>query len=228
MAHPLNIPAKIRETVEARLGKPHPYDRLDPAKTALIVVDMQNYFVAPGFPAAADEARNVAENINRLADVLRRAGGKVFWIVTEALPDDANDWGNLYEMLGGRGKATRLEGLERESEGYAMWPGMDVREEDETVVKTRYSAIIHGSSDLEERLRRSGVDTVLIAGVATNICCEATARDSMMLGFRTIMVHDSLAAFTDDAHNAALATFYQMFGDVQSTEETAGFLGEGR
>jgi ureidoacrylate peracid hydrolase len=56
------------------------------------------------------------------------------------------------------------------------------------------------------------------------VCCESTARDAMMLGFRTVMVHDALAAASDAAHNAALATFYDLFGDVQSTDEAIGFL----
>ena len=103
---------------------------------------------------------------------------------------------------------------------------MDVRPEDKTVVKTRYSAMIQGSSELDARLKEDGVDTVLITGVATNVCCEATARDSMMMGYRTVMVHDSLATFTDEEHNASLTTFYGLFGDVQSTEETIGFLSD--
>lgn len=223
--HPLNIPDDTRQRVEARLGRTHAYDRLDPKKTALIVVDMQNYFVAPGAPAACPLGPAITPNINRLAEALREKGGKVFWIVTEALPDDAGDWGNLYELLGPGGKATRLDGLERESDGYALWPEMDARDGDDTVVKTRYSAMLEDSSDLRRRLTEAGIDTVLIAGVATNVCCEATARDAMMMGFRTIMVHDALATFDDDQHNASLSTFYALFGDVQGVDEVEGFLG---
>ena len=222
--HPLNIPDETRARVEARLGRAHAYDRLDPKKTALVVVDMQNYFVAPGAPAACPLGPVITPNINRLAAALRDKGGKVYWIVTEALPDDAGDWGNLYELLGPGGKATRLDGLERESDGYALWPEMDARDGDDTVVKTRYSAMLEDSSDLRRRLTDAGIDTVLIAGVATNVCCEATARDAMMMGFRTIMVHDALATFDDNQHNASLSTFYALFGDVQGVEETVGFL----
>ncbi len=222
--HKLDIPESVRAFVEGRLGKAHPHDRIDPAKTALVVVDMQNYFVAPGAPASSDEAPRIAPGINRLADALRERGGKIYWIVTEALPQDAGDWLNLYELLGSRG-AVRLEELDRESEGFALWPEMDVHPGDETVTKLRYSAFIQDSSDLEARLRAAGVDTVLIAGVATNICCESSARDAMMLGFRTIMVHDALAAFDDAQHNAALSTFYMLFGDVQSIDEVIAHMG---
>ncbi len=92
-------------------------------------------------------------------------------------------------------------------------------EPDLTVTKTRYSAFIDGSSDLEARLRERAVDTVLIVGVATNVCCESTARDAMMRDFRTVMVSDANAAISDDEHAASLITFYLYFGDVQTTDQ---------
>lgn len=222
--HELNIPEDLRARVATRTGREHAYDKLDPAKTALVVVDMQNYFVAPGAPAACDYGPAIAPNINRLAASLREKGGRVYWIQTEALPEDAGDWQNLYEMLGDKGKEARLAGLERESDLYELWPEMEPGEGDETVVKTRYSAMLENSSDLKRRLDDAGVDTVLITGVATNVCCEATARDAMMMGYRTVMVHDGLATFDDAQHNASLSTFYMLFGDVQSTDEAIGFL----
>ena len=83
----------------------------------------------------------------------------------------------------------------------------------------RRIAFIAGSSDLEELLRGHGIDTVLIAGVATNICCESTARDAMMLDFRTVMIEDANVARTDEDHIAGLRTFAQTFGAVMSTDD---------
>ena len=217
--HSLNLPEDLRARVTERIGRDHAYDRLDPAKTALVVVDMQNYFVAPGAPAACEHGPAIAPNINRLAETLRDKGGRVYWIQTEALPEDANDWQNLYEMLGDKGKETRLAGLERESGLYEMWPEMDVRDGDETVVKTRYSAMLENSSDLKRRLDDAGVDTVLITGVATNVCCEATARDAMMMGYRVAMVSDANAARYDEDHLAGLTSVWQSFGDVRTTDD---------
>ena len=74
-------------------------------------------------------------------------------------------------------------------------------------------------TDLEPQLRTRAVDTVLIAGVATNVCCESTARDAMMRGFRTVMVSDANAANTQEEHAASLTTFYLYFGDVQTTDQ---------
>ena len=84
--------------------------------------------------------------------------------------------------------------------------------------KTRYSAFIQDSSDLPERLVAQGYDTVIIVGTVTNVCCESSARDAMMLNFRTIMVSDANAANSDEEHNASLIAFYLTFGDVMSTD----------
>src|SRR5262249_11092529 len=63
-----------------------------------------------------------------------------------------------------------------------------------------------------------GIDTILITGTVTNVCCESTARDAMMLNFKTIMVTDGNAAVTDEDHNGSLRAFYLMFGDIVSTD----------
>src|SRR5262249_58048548 len=94
----------------------------------------------------------------------------------------------------------------------------DVRPEDEIVKKYRYSAFMPGTSELPERLAARGFDTVLITGTVTNVCCESSARDANMMNFRTIMVSDGNAAFTQAEHDAALAAFYATFGDVMDTD----------
>jgi ureidoacrylate peracid hydrolase len=79
-----------------------------------------------------------------------------------------------------------------------VWSGLTVGPNDMTIIKNRYSAMVSGSSGLERLLRGLGIDTVLIAGTKTNICCEATARDAMMLDFKVVMVSDCCAALSDD------------------------------
>ena len=90
---------------------------------------------------------------------------------------------------------------------------------DTTIIKNRYSALIAGSSGLERLLRSLDIDTLLIAGTKTNICCEATARDAMMLDFKVVMVSDCCAALSDDEHRAALENMIQQFGDVMTGKE---------
>ena len=96
--HELNIdPWFVTKARETRDGRVNAYDTLDARKTALVVVDMQNYFVADGMPGCAPEARTIVPNVNRLAQAMRQAGGTVIWIQTEALIADPRDWANRKE-----------------------------------------------------------------------------------------------------------------------------------
>ena len=67
-------------------------------------------------------------------------------------------------------------------------------------------------------MRVRGFDTVLITGTVTNVCCESSARDANMTNFRTIMVSDGIAANSQEEHDASLAAFYNIFGDVMDTD----------
>jgi ureidoacrylate peracid hydrolase len=100
-----------------------------------------------------------------------------------------------------------------------VWSGLHVDPNDFQIVKNRYSALIAGSSGLERILRSLGVDTVLISGTKTNVCCESTARDAMMLDFKVVMVSDCCAALSDDEHRATLENMIQQFGDVMTADE---------
>jgi len=84
--------------------------------------------------------------------------------------------------------------------------------------KRRFSAFIQGSGELDKVLKSRGIDTVLITGTVTGVCCESTARDAMMLNYKVVMVTDGNAAYSDDEHNAALTAFYASFGDVMPTD----------
>ena len=121
--------------------------------------------------------------------------------------------------------AKRVQALTAGSEGHQLWAALEVRAEDLIVEKNRFSAFIQGSSDLAEILRQRGIDTILVTGTVTNVCCESTARDAMMLNFKTIMVTDGNAAVTDQDHNASLCAFYLTFGDIMSTEMLIACLG---
>jgi ureidoacrylate peracid hydrolase len=218
--HVIDIPQSVVDRVVARRGTAHPFANLDPGRTALIVIDMQNGFMLPGVAhALCARAPEIVPNINRLAKGLRHVGGKVFWIQNTHLDSTIDDWSVMYENLLPASRQKRIEAMSRGSLGHKLWAELDVRPEDEIVEKYRYSAFIQGSSDLPERLRAQGIDTVLIAGTVTNTCCESSARDAMMLNFKTVMVTDANAANNDQEHNAALIGFYLIFGDVMSTDE---------
>ena len=216
--HNVEIPQWATELALARRGKLHVHQNLDPAKTALIVVDLQNAFMIEEVAVACVPfAVEIVSNVNKLAAAVRHTGGKVFWI--KQTVDDASclAWSEWLNMMRPHVRDGVVRNLAPGSRGHAIFAELDVKPEDEIVEKRRFSAFVQGSCDLPHRLRAQGYDTVLITGTVTNVCCESSARDAMMLNFKTIMVSDANAARTDAEHNATLATFYAIFGDVMDT-----------
>jgi ureidoacrylate peracid hydrolase len=224
MPHPFSMPAEFVARAVAREGREHSVDSIDAARTALLAVDMQRYFMEDPFPGACPQASSVVPNVNRLAEGLRRRGGTVAWLQNAAPWESEQSWSVLRERHSDGAAAGRWAALQEDSAGFELYPGLDVAMDDLRVVKERYSAFIPGSSDLEARLRQKGIDTLLIGGVATNVCCETTARDAMMLNFRVVMVSDACAATSDAEHAAALGNFYLFFGDVLTTGEVVAMV----
>ncbi len=214
-----NAPDSIVQRVVARTGVEHPHADLAPKRTALVVVDLQNAFMDEEVGhAVCPMAREIVPNVNRLASVVRGVGGGVFWIKNTFDDRSSFDWSNAQEMLTPAARNRRIEAMSEGSKGQELWPELDVRPEDEIVRKYRFSAFLPGTCELPYRLRARGFDTVLITGTVTNVCCESSARDAMMTNFKTIMVSDANAAMTMDEHNASLAAFYAIFGDVMDTD----------
>jgi len=225
--HTLSIPTDLVEKVTARAGRPHPFDVIVPSRTALVIIDMQNYFMKPGFQGEVPMARAIVPNVNRLAAAVRGLGGHVVW-VKNATNDTRESWAVFHDWLQTADRRDRCYAtMDTAHEGHALWPELDARPEDAQIVKRRFSAFIQGSSDIESYLRGRGIDTLLIGGTATNVCCESSARDAMMLNFKVIMVPDVLAAYSDEDQNATLRTFYSIFGDVQTADEAIESLKRG-
>lgn len=217
--HKVAIPPEITERVIRHRGRAHVYEDFDPRRTAFVVVDMQNGFMMPGVAhVLCPMAMEIVPNINRIAAAMRRAGGTVVWVISTFGEASLKNWPVLHEMAGPERTAVRIATLDEGSIGHRLWDGLETRPEDLTVVKTKYSAFIPTSCHLDAILRERGIDTVMIAGTVTNVCCESSARDAMMQNFRTVMVTDANAAMTDAEHNASLVAFYLSFGDILSTE----------
>src|ERR1051325_775307 len=201
-------PDMVARVMKRRGGKLHAFDRLDPAKTALLVIDMQNAWVKPGMPAYTPTCEGIVPNINRLAGAMRAAGGSVWWVRAIYGDDAPRTWSAYMEFVSPEFSTAMLGALTEGAEGAELWHALDVRPGDQHVIKRRFSALIQGSSDLDARLRAAGIDTLVIAGTATNICCESTARDAFMLNYRTIVVSDANATVSDEAHNASLNALF--------------------
>jgi len=217
--HPVSVRPEIIERVLARRGRIDWFDRLDPARTALVVIDMQTAFCAPGAPAEVPLARAIVPPINTLTRALRELGCPVIWVLhANTSRSGRSDWELFFNHV--VSEKVRDQTMAALAPGQqTVWAELDVSPEDHTVIKNRYSALIAGSSQLERLLRSLGIDTVLIAGTKTNVCCESTARDAMMLDFKTVILSDCCAALSDDEHRATLETILQQFGDVSTADE---------
>ena len=168
--HKLDIdPWFVNKAKQARDGRLNAYDMLDACKTALVVVDMQNYFVADGMPSCAPEARTIVPNINRLARATRTAGGTVIWIQTEALVADPQDWANRKEATSAERWAKRQSLLAKAGNGFPIYPTCEVLPEDKIAIKYRYSAFIPDPSELHGLLRKHSIDTLLVKRDETNL-----------------------------------------------------------
>lgn len=214
----------IKERLLRRQGKLRSREEIDAVRAALVVIDMQNHFVAEGFPAEIALSREIVPTISRLARAMRAAGGLVVWIQTTAA-GALEHWGNHHKyMLTPERAAMRLASLDEGADGFRLYPALEPMPNDLRIKKIKYSAFIAGSSDIDAQLRSRGIDTVLIAGTATNVCCESSARDAMMLDYRVIMVSDANATWTDEEHAAALNNCMLFFGDVMTAAEASSRL----
>ncbi|WP_214324609.1 isochorismatase family cysteine hydrolase [Nonomuraea sediminis] len=204
---------------EARRGRRFAFTDLVPARTALVVIDMVPFFVSD-----SPYCRGIVPNISRIADTLRAASGTVAWVlpaVGERTPvlDEFHgpETAEMYRTSGGTGPLPER-----------LWPELVIHPGDVLVEKHAASAFFPGRCLLSSLLDERGVDTVLITGTVTNVCCESSARDAATLGFRVIMVADANAAPRDKEHNATLHTIYRSFGDVRSTTDVLDMIQHGR
>ena len=222
------IPDEIVERVVARRGAAHPFADLDPRRTALVVIDLQKAFMDDEIGhIVVPAAREIVPNVNCLAAAVRSGGGRVFWLRQSLDEEMWAEWTVMGELSTPAMQAKRIRALAKDSPGVSLWPELDVKPEDEVLSKTRFSAFLPGSSALPQRLRSCGLDTVIICGTVTNVCCDSSARDAMMTNFRVIMVTDANAAATQAEHDAALVAFYQTFGDVLDTDTLIAIFGRG-
>ena len=217
--HHIGIRPEIIERVMKRRGRVHMHPSIDPAKTALVVIDMQNTFCAEGSPAEVATSRGIVPNLNALTPKLRELGVPVIWVLhANESYGQYSDWDMFYNhIVAGDIRERTLQANSPENQ--AVYTELQTEAGDITIVKNRYSALIPGSSSLERVLRSRGIDTILVAGTKTNVCCESTARDAMMLDFKVVMLSDCCASLSDEEHRSALENIVQQFGNVVDSKE---------
>ena len=216
MLHPSGIPEKIVNKVVTRRGRLHAFETINPHSTALVVIDLDAATV-PRDPAA----KAMIPTVNRLALAVRRAGGLVAWVRSrmDKMPR------HFAAILGDELAAKYFHEGHAGGPGSALWHELHPEPADVFAVKSGASAFFPGKCDLKEQLDARRIDTILIAGTVTNICCESSARDAAELEYKVILVSDALAGHAHGLHEATLATFYRIFGDVRPSEEIETLLG---
>jgi nicotinamidase-related amidase len=212
---PYGMPPYVIERVMSKRGRLAVFERFDPRKTALLVIDMQ-YFYVGEIPSVLA----IIPNINRIAKRMRELGGLVVWVGMSAGSNGESRWHVYHDnfFTPERG-ANHRDQLSPGHPAHAFHGDLDIEPDDPVVYKSRFSPFIAGASNIQDVLKPAGIENLIVCGTATNMCCESAARDAMMLDYRVVMVADANGARYDDDHMAGLTSFYQSFGDVRTTDE---------
>lgn len=195
---------------------------LDPRRTALVNVDMQQCFVE-GSPLASPEGPALVARVNDLARVCRETGALV--VHTRGwLRSDGSNLGRVPELV-----PPFITDLYTAGAATALFPeDLEVAAGDVVLDKPRYGAF-HGT-DLDLVLRSATVDTVLISGIATNICCDTTAREASQRDYRVVFLSDGTATKemngvpAAELQRATLASLGMVFASIATVEEAATAL----
>ena len=190
---------------------------VDPTRTALLVIDLQNCFVE-GYSLSAPDGPVILERLNRLADICREVGIQVIH-TTHILRSGGSNIGIASEII-----AAQRDGMLNEGqESSALHKDLLVKPGDIVLNKPRFGAF-HGT-DLELILRSKGIDTTIISGLTTNVCCETTAREANARDFKVLFLEDGTACFDvldvpkEEIQKAVCATIGTVFGQVLTIDE---------
>jgi len=117
-----------------------------------------------------------------------------------------------------------MAALQAEAPGHALYREMQVADSDIVIDKYRYGALSCPAGALRRTLEALGTEMILITGTLTNCCCETTAREANLAGYKVIVVADATATLTDVEHNAALLNLRLNFADVRRTGEVRSMI----
>jgi nicotinamidase-related amidase len=213
--HPSGIRQEIVDKVVGRRGYLNAFSEVDPARTALVVIDLDE-----GTGRDSDEqVTTISNNINSFATTLRKHGGTIAWVTTPIQKATDN-----FRVVFGEELTKRYEADGKSGKSNNIWSELNSQASDIHATKSGHSTFFPGKSDLDEQLRAKGIDNLLIVGAVTNVCCEASARDAVELQYRVTMVSDALIGHSFGLHEATLATFFRCYGDVRPTDDVVTLI----
>lgn len=184
--------------------------KLDAKKTALVLIDLQGAIV--GRDTAPYKAAEVVARCARLADSVRKAGGTVFYVhvLIGQFPQRITD------EAGPRVSGPLPPGATE------IVPEAGMQEGDILISKRQWGAF-NGTS-LEQLLRRKGVDTIIMGGIATNMGVESTARAAQDLDYNLVFAEDAMTSLSAEWHEFSVKNIFPRMGRVRSTEEILAAL----
>jgi nicotinamidase-related amidase len=199
-------------------------DAIDPKKTAMIVVDMQNDFVASGAALETPAARQIVPRLAKALRICRETGIKIIY-TAHVHRSDGCDMGLFDDM---HPPIANRHALVDGTPGVEIYPELAPAPSEHVIKKHRYSGFF--GTDLDIILREWGVDTVIISGTTTENCCQATARDAMFRNYRVVFLSDATATYdypdrgfgampAADVHHATLVILAASTADVMSVED---------
>ena len=157
--------------------------------------------------------------MNRISQAVRDTGGLVVYIQNTVDDVAIRTWSTFFDRFcSPTRRQMMIDAFTPGSEGHAIWPGLEVPPQDLNVQKRRFGAFAPGAPDLHDILRARDIDTLIITGTASRVCCESTDRDAMMLNYKVFFVADGNATFTDEEHNSTLSAMAYTFCDVIETD----------
>ena len=189
-------------------------DRIAPAHTALLIIDMQKDFCLDGFATSKagrplDAARGIIPNLAALRRAARAAGALVCHVGFLTLRDHRSDSG---PWLAQRRRSTYASDkiCIEDTEGAEFIDELSPEEGEIVVLKHRYSAF--KGTDLDMILRARGIRTVIPTGVSTNVCVESASRDAFEYNYYVCLPSDGVASWNTELHDASLKTIDARFG----------------
>ncbi|UCG52805.1 MAG: cysteine hydrolase [Candidatus Latescibacterota bacterium] len=208
-------PYVTEETIETKvfawLEQIRPYNqhemRLTTDKSALLVVDMQDFFLDADSPTFTCGGIAILPRVKRLIEAFRRAGRPVIFTRHVHHPDDLDSGIMAWWWPGKCLEGTPESEIHREIAPLSR---------EKVVLKHRYSAFYN--TDLETVLRCLKVEDLVVSGIMTNMCCESTARDAYYRDYRVFIPADGTGSITEEMHLASLLNLAFGFAFVTTTD----------
>ncbi|MGB1876919.1 MAG: cysteine hydrolase family protein [Rhodospirillaceae bacterium] len=205
---------------------------IDPKRTALINVDLQNVFVE-GFDISATDGPDVVQRLNKLSRVCRDHGMMVIHTINELRADGSNR-GIASEVVTAYLQSTgtnRKGGITAGTDGAKLHESLEVEPSDVLLTKPRYGSFT--GTDLDLILRTNDIEAVIIGGIATNVCCDTTAREANQRDYKVFFLSDGTGNHgmqglsAEEIKAATLAAVRLAFGQVLTVDEAIAKIEEG-